>query len=328
MVRGKEFFAWLVVAAVLAFGMAQTVRPALIEPSGAGPSGGSPSGPQTEIAAPPQVRAVLERRCYACHSNSPRLAWFDEIEPAYWFVAQDVREARAHLNFSELGNKPAAAQRAELFEAVNMVQLGAMPLPSYLAVHRDARVTPEELAILKNYLAPFAPATAPTPTPAATPTTPQLSPQHAAVTPAGPSPNGVPYLSGWQDWQLVSTTDRGDNHTLRIITGNDVAIKAIAGHHTSPWPDGAAFAKIAVAAIDDGKGSITSGPFIQVEFMEKDATKYAATEGWGFARWRGADLKPYGSGPHFDSECTGCHAPMRHNDYVYTMPIARDGGAQ
>ncbi len=36
------------------------------------------------------------------------------------------------LNFSELGTKPAAAQQAELYEAVNQVALGAMPLRLYL----------------------------------------------------------------------------------------------------------------------------------------------------------------------------------------------------
>jgi hypothetical protein len=28
--------------------------------------------------------------------------------------------------------------------------------------------------------------------------------------------------------------------------------------------------------------------------MIKDAKQYAATSGWGWARWRGNDLKPYG----------------------------------
>lgn len=309
----KRMFFVLVACAAAAFLVAQAIRPSL----------GRPSGPQAEIAAPPEVRSILQRRCYACHSDTPQLAWFDHIAPAYWLVAKDVRSARQHLNFSEIGAKPAAAQRATLFEAVNMIQLGAMPLPSYLAVHRDAGVTPEELATLKTYLAPFAPAAAATAVPPATPGQP--TPTGA---PAGPSPNGVPFPADYKSWKIVSTTDRGDNHTLRLITGNDIAVKAIAAGNIHPWPDGAAFAKIAVQAVDDGKGNITSGNFVQVEFMEKDATKYKATEGWGFARWRGNDLKPYGKGAHFDSECTGCHAPMQDHDFVYTLPLPRTGGAQ
>jgi hypothetical protein len=33
------------------------------------------------------------------------------------------------------------------------------------------------------------------------------------------------------------------------------------------------------------------------------------------------DLKPYGIDAHFVNECTGCHEPLRGNDYVYTLPI-------
>ncbi len=83
-----------------------------------------------EIQAPPEVKQILRNSCYSCHSNETKLLWFDEVVPAYWLVASDVKEARKHLNFSEIGAQPAAKQKAILFEAVNMIQLGAMPLPS------------------------------------------------------------------------------------------------------------------------------------------------------------------------------------------------------
>ncbi|QMV18972.1 cytochrome P460 [Granulicella sp. 5B5] len=303
---------WIVVLGVVfVLGVAmQAVRPSL----------GKPAGSQAEIAAPPEVRAILQRRCYACHSDAPQLAWFDQVEPAYWMVAKDVREARAHLNFSELGTKPVAAQRAELFEAVNMIQLGAMPLPQYLAVHREAGVTPEELAVLKTWLAPFAPVAA---SAAAPVSVPSFGERKGA---ASLSLNGVPYFPDYRDWKVISTTDRGDNHTMRIITGNDVAIRAAEQRKISPWPDGSVFAKITMASSDDGQGHVSAGKFVQVEFMVKDAQKYAATQGWGYARYKGDALKPYGADAHFDRECTGCHAPMRDNDFVYSMPIAREVG--
>jgi hypothetical protein len=312
MSQARKILAMLILIAVVVLAGMQAIRPSL----------GTPGGPQQAIAAPPQVREILERRCYACHSDEPKLVWFDQIAPAYWLVAKDVRDARAHLNFSELGAEPAAAQRATLFEAVAQIQLGAMPLPRYLAVHRDEGVTADELNTLKAYLAPFAPAPAAAPTPV-----PPVAVATSAATnvmPAGPSLNGVPYFPDYKNWKLVSTTDRGDNNTLRIITGNDVAIRAAADRKTNPWPDGAVFAKISLQAVNDGQGHISPGKFVQVEFMVKDHAKYAATEGWGFARWRGDDLKPYGKDAHFDNECAGCHAPMRDNDYVYTLPLARE----
>ena len=90
-----------------------------------------PNKPATaEIQAPPEVKQVLEKGCYSCHSDQAKLAWFDQVVPAYWLVRHDVLTAREHLDFSTLGAKPAAVQKAKLYEAVNMIQLGAMPLPS------------------------------------------------------------------------------------------------------------------------------------------------------------------------------------------------------
>jgi len=77
--------------------------------------------------------------------------------PGYWLVRCDILTAREHLNFSTLGAKPAAIQKATLYEAVNMIQLGAMPLPQFVTLHPEAKVTPEELAALKAYLAPWVP---------------------------------------------------------------------------------------------------------------------------------------------------------------------------
>ena len=114
-----------------------------------------------ELRAPLEVRQVLKNSCYACHSNETRLSWFDQIVPAYWLVASDVKKARKHLNFSELAAHPVPFQRAALFEAVNRIQMGEMPLRSYLQLHPNAVVTPDQLAILRNYLLPGPPTSRP-----------------------------------------------------------------------------------------------------------------------------------------------------------------------
>ena len=280
-----------------------------------------------ELQAPPEVRAVLRQSCYSCHSNETKLPWFDQVVPAYWIVTKDVKEAREHLNFSEIGKLPAAQQKGALYEAVNMIQLGAMPLPSYLRVHPGAAVSAENLKVLRDYLNPPAPAgvTAAADTSAA-------DTQYKGWIAAGnqtltvkPSPNGIEFLPDYKNWKTISSTDRYDNHTMREILGNDVAVKAIAENHINPWPDGTAFAKVAWAQQPDGKGVSQTGAFIQVEFMIRDSNKYASTKGWGWARWRGTDLKPYGKDADFTKECVGCHEPVRQNDYVYTMPL---GGQQ
>jgi hypothetical protein len=114
-----------------------------------------PNSPATDqLKAPFEVKHVLRNSCYNCHSNQTKLPWFDEVAPAYWLVTHDVKEGRKHLNFSEISRLPASQQKAVLVEAVNEIQLNAMPLPAYRLVHPGSVVTPEELAVLRHYIKP------------------------------------------------------------------------------------------------------------------------------------------------------------------------------
>jgi hypothetical protein len=303
-----SLIATVIVAGMVAFAALQLFRPSI------------PTKPATaELQVPPAVRHILDKDCYSCHSDQRRLSWFDQIVPGYWLVRHDILTAREHLNFSTLGSKPAAAQKAALYEAVNMIQLGAMPLPQFVKLHPEATVTPEELATLKAYLAPWAPV-------------PIQSGKGSEAVSAGvheptslakvqPEFNGFPFEPNFENWKLISTTDRGDNNTFRFVLGNDVAVKAVNSGNITPWPDGTRFAKVAWLRELGPDGLLHPGSFWQVEFMEKDAKRYKDTEGWGWGRWRGMDLKPYGKDAHFVNECTGCHQPMRGNDYVYSLPV-------
>ena len=302
----------LIVAGVIVFVLLQLVRP------------GIPAKPATaELQAPPEIRQILEKSCYSCHSDQRRLSWFDNIVPGYWLVRLDILTAREHLNLSTLGARPAAAQKATLYEAVNMIQLGAMPLPQFLRLHPDARVTPAELTTLKTYLAPWTPVATAQPGSAE-------PPKRVSLATVQPELNGFAFDPTFESWKPISTTDRGDNNTFRIIAGNDVAVKAAQTGNISPWPDGARFAKITWQQELGADGLVHPGKFVQVELMLKNARDYRDTEGWGWGRWRGAELKPYGNDAHFVNECTGCHQPLRGNDYVYTMPIstAKISGAE
>jgi len=136
-----------------------------------------------------------------------------------------------------------------------------------------------------------------------------------------PSPNGITFFADYKNWETISSTDRVDLGQTRVILGNDVAVKAIADKHTNPWPDGSAFAKLAWAQVADADGSLHTGEFKTAAFMIKGAKKYASTDGWGFARWHGEQLEPYGHDASFATECVDCHAPMAKYDFVFTTPI-------
>jgi len=278
-----------------------------------------------ELTAPPEVKQVLRASCYDCHSNETRLAWFDEIVPAYWLAASDVKAGRRKLNFSEIGTLPGAQQKAALYESVNQILLGAMPLPAYTRLHRGTVIGPSELALLKNYLNPAGTAGVTPASDLAADDTQYKKWIEKVDTPlaVAPAANGVEFLADYKNWKAISSTDRLDNQTMRVILGNDTAIKAIAEKRTNPWPDGSSFAKVAWLQRDTGQGRVRAGAFVQVEFMIRDSQKFAGTKGWGWARWRGAGLAPYGKDATFTEECIGCHTPLRKSDYVFTIPLSR-----
>ena len=319
--RSRRPLSWILTLLLIAGVAIQFARPAL------------QNRPVTaEIQASPEVRRILRKRCYTCHSNQVELPLLDQVVPAYWIATHDIQVARRHLNFSEIGNLPAAQQRAMLFEAVNQIQKGAMPLPAYLRVHPGSGVTSAELAVLRQFLLPSsATAQLPKPLEAAAVQTADAEYNRWIATGTAlsqnvqPEPDGFAFLPDYKNWKAISSTDRVDNHTMRVILGNDVAVKAIAENHINPWPDGTAFAKVAWIQSPDEKGLVHAGAFYQVEFMLRDSTKYAKTAGWGWGRWRGTSLKPYGKNADFANECVNCHVPLRKNDYVYTMPF---GGQQ
>jgi hypothetical protein len=68
------------------------------------------------VNPPPQVKQVLEKDCYGCHSDERRLVWFDQIVPGYGLVRYDVQTARERLNFSTPGSKAAAVQESSISE--------------------------------------------------------------------------------------------------------------------------------------------------------------------------------------------------------------------
>jgi hypothetical protein len=281
-----------------------------------------PTPPVTaDLEVPADVKQVLKKSCYGCHSNETKLAWFDLPVPAYWIVRDHVLDARTHINFSEIGKLPLAQQKGVLYEGVMQVTRGAMPIPAYVAFHPEAKVSDQDLNVLKNYLASISPA----PPTAADDTGAEQYEKWIAtgneLSKPAAAPNGIAFPSDYKNWKPISSTDRFDNNTIRQILGNDIAIKAIAENQINPWPDGATFAKIAWLAQIGPDGVIRPGPFFQVEFMIRDRQKYSNTLGWGWARWRGADLKPYGKDGKFVDECVGCHRPLSDTNYVFTEPI-------
>lgn len=125
------------------------------------------------------------------------------------------------------------------------------------------------------------------------------------------------------DWRLLGVSHREDKKTLRAILGNDTAIEAARNDQTKPWPDGSVLAKVVwkESTHPNWPQAIVPGEFASAEAMVKDSVKYAGTGGWGFGRWEAGQLVMHEEAKA--KECFACHAPMKHNDYVYTFSVLK-----
>ena len=144
----------------------------------------------------------------------------------------------------------------------------------------------------------------------------------ASAADVAPAPNGITIPAGYKDWRTISISQRTDNNTIRTILGNDIAIAAARAGKTNPWPEGTILAKLGWknGVNEKWPTAIEPAAFTHAEFMIKDSVKYAATGGWGYARWLGMEQKPYGKDASFVQECQGCHTPVKDRDWVYTTP--------
>lgn len=136
------------------------------------------------------------------------------------------------------------------------------------------------------------------------------------------APNGIAFYPDYMSWKVIAPSYREDKSQIRVITGNKIAVAALRAG-IKPLPDGSVLAKVAWKAEKHPAfpGATVPGAFAQVEFMVKNAKKYKNTGGWGFARFVGNELKPYGKDPGFVAECFGCHTPVAGNDYLFTRIV-------
>ena len=136
-----------------------------------------------------------------------------------------------------------------------------------------------------------------------------------------PAANGIKYPTGLKNWRVLSTSFRNDNNTQRVILGNSTAINASRSGKSDPWPEGTILAKLVWKNTEhpQWKAAIVPGEFVHSEIMVKNAVKYKTTGGWGYARWKGAEQKPYGKDESFAQECFSCHTHAKDSDYVFTM---------
>jgi hypothetical protein len=104
---------------------------------------------ESDIPTAPEVKAVLRRACYDCHSHETVWPWYSRIAPISWVLAHDVYEGRAELNFSTWNRYSTQEQVKKLQKSWEEVAEGEMPPWSYLAVHREVSLSAQDRALLR-----------------------------------------------------------------------------------------------------------------------------------------------------------------------------------
>lgn len=95
---------------------------------------------ESDVPAPPQVKATLRAACYDCHSNETVWPWYSHVAPISWLLAYDVNKGREELNFSTWQRYDAKRQQKKLKETVEEMNEGEMPPWSYVILHPEARL--------------------------------------------------------------------------------------------------------------------------------------------------------------------------------------------
>jgi hypothetical protein len=98
----------------------------------------------TRLNVPPDVLSMLHTSCYDCHSNTTQYPWYAEVQPVGWLLNYDIQEGKRHLNFSEFATYPLRRQFIKLQQIGEQVDGEEMPLPKYLIMHADARLSLEQ----------------------------------------------------------------------------------------------------------------------------------------------------------------------------------------
>ncbi len=145
-------------------------------------------------------------------------------------------------------------------------------------------------------------------------------------------PGGLAFseFRGYEGWHAIGFSRK--EKLAAIILGNPVMIEAYAAGipgNGKPVPDGAKMAKIHWMPKQNQFFPDTTGPgtLLNVDFMEKDSTRFADSAGWGWAAFEydaeSETFKPATTASNppqgTDAKCgLGCHTIAKNRDYVFT----------
>ena len=99
----------------------------------------------------PGALAIVDRACRNCHSEETEWPWYSSVAPLSWMIERDVHEAREHMNLSRW-EEYSTERRVDLLGRMGAeVRNRRMPLPKYLSLHPEARLSDADITELLNW---------------------------------------------------------------------------------------------------------------------------------------------------------------------------------
>jgi hypothetical protein len=100
---------------------------------------------------PSSVADVVERSCQNCHSERTVWLWYSYVPPISWMVEKDVQQARKQMNLSHWQGYSTEEQMEILARLGAEVRNHQMPVPRYLSIHKEARLSESDVQHLYDW---------------------------------------------------------------------------------------------------------------------------------------------------------------------------------
>ena len=128
-----------------------TVCSAVVHPFGAIKAQRSDKPLLLDSTFGPQVARIIERSCQNCHSEKTEWPWYSYVAPMSWMIENDVYRGRSHMNLSRWNGYNAQEQQKILLKMSTLVRNRAMPLPRYLILHPESKLSDAETTFLSQW---------------------------------------------------------------------------------------------------------------------------------------------------------------------------------
>ena len=142
----------------------------------------------------------------------------------------------------------------------------------------------------------------------------------AGIACAGDAGAPVPFPAEYRNWAVTRSLVVGpENKSFATIGGfhhyyaNE---KAMEGFRTGEFPNGSVVVDERLATREEG-GTTFEGIKKYVAVMEKEATRYQTTGGWGFDVFADED-RTQGAPASVRAACFSCHSKRKDHDFVFS----------